>query len=185
METGVELICSYNQALCAPYIHLLLFPPHAAAHPAEQLRSNISWARDGNNGLHSSISFFFLFFSFSIFESDIDYLWSGFVQSRLVGCYLVVCSISSERLVGSLSIPIECVLRRVQHTTTKGVTIFGTSYTHFYWGRKRGRETAWLHGSHIICLSASLFSSDSRVLLAKERESTNQSVPTTHTHTHS
>jgi hypothetical protein len=46
------------------YIHLLLPAPHAAAHPAEQLRSNISWARDGNNGLHSSIIFFFLFFSF-------------------------------------------------------------------------------------------------------------------------
>ena len=40
------------------------------------------------------------------------------------------------------------------------------------------RETAWLHGSHIICLSASLFLSASCVL-AKERESTNQSVPTT------
>jgi hypothetical protein len=43
---------------------------------------------------------------------------------------------------------------------------------------KGGGETAWLHGSHIICLSASLFLSASCVL-AKERESTNQSVPTT------
>ena len=66
----------------------------------------------------------------------------------------------------------------MQHcaATTKGVTIFG-SYI-FIEGEKGGGETAWLHGSHIICLSASLFLSASCVL-AKERESTNQSVPTT------